>query len=75
MSEPEQPREPRMMCARRYLINDDPDDAVYCGLHMSHSGFHVAMLWFEDNDCTLGRPQTAGRPASRSQRDAQAAQP
>jgi hypothetical protein len=47
---PEEPREPRMLCARRYT--ECCGDVYHCGLPAFHSGPHIAMMTFEDSDCT-----------------------
>jgi hypothetical protein len=51
-----------MLCGRRFLLDEsDEDSGIFCGLHLAHSGFHVAAVWFEDNDCTPW-PTTGSQP-------------
>lgn len=62
MMQPNEPREPKKLCGRRFAIADrdsDEPDYVYCGLPYPHSGWHMAMVWFWDNDCTPQTPPEA----------------
>jgi hypothetical protein len=56
---PNEPREPRRLCGRRFALAADSAgeaDYVYCGLQYPHTGWHMAMVWFWDNDCTPQEP-------------------
>jgi hypothetical protein len=39
---------------------DDEYDHVFCGFPRGHSGVHVAMIWFFDEDSGSGQPGKNG---------------
>lgn len=54
MTSQERARIGRELCGKPYVISSDEEageaDTVYCGLHGGHAGFHVAMVWWFEDD-------------------------